>query len=154
MFGLNHNFNLFFESRLTQIFPAISQGQPLQEGSCIRTDCHLLLGDCPKNEKDDLGDLTVKGRSNNPVACLSPCKRWNYSPPYGLGRDEQQGDGRLLCCPDPVTVEECRNGIVVQTDYVNLVRRACPTAYSYSYDDDGGLHNYPSNINYVVNYYS
>lgn len=126
----------------------------MQQGSCIRTDCHLLLNDCPKGEKSGLGDLTVRGRSNNPVACLSPCKKWNYPPPYGQGHNEQEGDGRLLCCPAPVSVGECRGGIVVNTDFVQLVRRACPTAYSYSYDDLGGLHNCPSSASFVVNFYS
>lgn len=130
------------------------QGQPLEEGSCIRTDCHLLLSDCPQDENSDLGDLTVDCRSNNPVACLSPCKKWNYPEPYGYGRDEQEGDGRMFCCPDPVTPEECRSGIVVDTDYVHLVRSACPTAYSYSYDDEGGLHNCPSSASFTVNFYS
>lgn len=130
------------------------QGQPLQDGSCVRTDCHLLLSDCPRNEKNELGDLTVIGRSDNQVACLSPCKKWNYPAPYGNGRNEQEAEGRLLCCPDPVTSEDCRRGIVVNTDYVKLVRQACPTAYSFSYDDEGGLHNCPSSASYVVNYYS
>lgn len=52
------------------------QDQPWSQGSCVRTDCHLSLGQCPRNEKNGLGDLTVKGRSNNVVACLSPCKRY------------------------------------------------------------------------------
>lgn len=49
--------------------------------------------------------------------------RWNFPPPYGLGRNEHDGNGRFLCCPTPpVSVGECRNGIVIHTDYVNLVR--------------------------------
>lgn len=112
------------------------------------------MSDCPKNEKSNLGDLTVKDSSNSPVSCLSPCKKWNYSSPYGNGRDESEVDGRLLCCPDPVSPEECRNGTVVDTEYVKLVRSACPTAYSFSYDDEGGLHNCPPSTSFVVNYYS
>lgn len=102
----------------------------------MRTDCRVPLSQCPKNEHSGLGDLTVKDKNNNPVACLSPCKRWNYPDPYGKGRNEVEGDGRLLCCPRsvPVGVEECRGGIVAQTEYVKLVRRTCPSAYSYSYD--------------------
>lgn len=142
IFGIQNNGTFFVK------------GQPIQDGSCVRTDCHLLLSDCPKNEKCELGDLTVKGRNNNIVACLSPCKKWNYPTPYGYGRDEQQGDGRMLCCPDPVTPEDCRKGIVAQTDYVNLLHRACKTAYSYSYDDEGGLHTCPSQASFVVNYSS
>ncbi|XP_031635150.1 glucan endo-1,3-beta-glucosidase-like [Contarinia nasturtii] len=129
-------------------------GQPVQDGSCIETDCHLLLTNCPQNEQSDLGDLAVYGRSNNAVSCLSPCKKWNYPPPYGFGRNEQDGDGRLLCCPSPVTAEECRSGIVEETNYVQLVHRDCPTAYSFSYDDEGGLHNCPSDTSFSVVYSS
>lgn len=126
----------------------------MQQGSCIRTDCQLHLLACPRNEKQNLGDLTVKSRNNKQIACLSPCKKWNYPAPYGYGRNEQNGNGRMLCCPDPVTPGDCRRGIVINTDYVKLVRQACPTAYSYSYDDKGGLHNCPASASYVVNFYS
>lgn len=88
------------------------------------------------------------------VSCLSPCKKWNYPAPFGLGRNEQEGDGRLFCCPSPVSVQECRGGAVVYTDYVNLVHRNCPTAYSYAYDDAGGSHDCPSDTSFVVNFYS
>lgn len=126
----------------------------MQEGSCIRTDCHLRLDECPNGENHGLGDLTVRGQNDNPVACLSPCKKWNYPPPYGQGQNEQEGDGKLLCCPAPVSVDQCRAGIVKNTAFVNLVHRACPTAYGYSYDDEAGLHNCPSTTSFVVNFYS
>ena len=96
----------------------------------------------------------MKGRSNNVVACLAPCKKWNYPPPYGQGKNENQGDGRLLCCPAGTSVEECRKGIVVQTEYVKLLHRVCKTAYSYSYDDEGGLHNCPTATSFAVEFAS
>lgn len=130
------------------------KGRQLQQGSCIRTDCRLSINQCPRNERNGLGDLTAKNRNGQAAACLAPCKRWNYPAPFGLGRNEQQGDGRQLCCPSPVSVEECRRGAVVQTEYVNIVRRVCPTAYSFSYDDLAGLHNCPSTTSFVVNFYS
>ncbi|XP_031635147.1 thaumatin-like protein 1b [Contarinia nasturtii] len=140
-------------SLASEIIP-VQNGIQFQSGTCVRTDCRLSVNQCPHNERSGLGDLTVKGRSNNPVACLSPCKKWNYPAPFGKGRNEQEGDGRLLCCPSPVSVQECRRGIVVQTDYVNLVHRNCPTAYSYSYDDEGGSHDCSSDTSFVVNFYS
>ncbi|XP_055307435.1 uncharacterized protein LOC129571643 [Sitodiplosis mosellana] len=82
-------------------------GRPYNGGPCTPTNCHLLLSQCPRNERNSLGDLSVKGRRNNDVACMSTCKRWNYPPPYGQGKNEQEGDRRLLCCPAGVSVEEC-----------------------------------------------
>lgn len=129
------------------------QGNQFQQGTCIRTDCRITPGQCPRNEKYDLGNLSVQ-KNNRAVGCLSPCKKWNYPSPYGQGRNEQQDNGRYLCCPSPVSVDECRRGIVVHTEYVNLVRRSCPTAYSFSYDDDGGSHDCPSDISYHVTFRS
>lgn len=131
----------------------ITQGNPVNSGACIRTDCHLHLNDCPTDENNGLGDLTVN-KNNAKVACLSPCKKWNYPAPYGFGRDEQQDPGRMLCCPKPVTPEDCRRGIVTQTKYVDLVHRDCPSAYSYSYDDEHALHNCPANTSFMVKFYS
>lgn len=101
-----------------------------------------------------MGDLTAKGRNNNVVGCLSPCKKWNYPAPWGQNRNEQTGDGRMLCCPDPVKPEDCQRGIVIQTAFVKLIHQVCPSAYSYSHDDLAGLHNCPSVSSFVVNFYS
>lgn len=60
----------------------------------------------------------------------------------------------MLCCPDPVTPDQCRQGIVLNTEYVKLVKRSCPTAFSYSYDDESGLHNCPASASFVANFYS
>ncbi len=78
------------------------------------------------------------------MACLSPCKKWNFPPPYGLGLPEIQDPGVMMCCPTPpVQPAECSNGPVIQTAYVQAVHANCPTAYSYAYDDAAGLHNCP-----------
>lgn len=130
------------------------QNRALSEGTCTRTDCRLTLDQCPRDERNGLGDLSIKNGYYYSVACLAPCKKWNYPAPYGLGRNEQEGDGRNLCCPSPVSVDECRRGIVTQTEYVNLLRRSCPTAYSYAYDDEAGSHNCPSTTSFIVNFYS
>ena len=105
----------------------------------MTTDCALHFNQCPTNEKNGMGDLRVF-RNGQGVACLSPCKKWNYPPPYGFGRDEMDHPGVMLCCPTPpIWPETCRAGLVVDTDFVNLVHRNCPSAYAYSYDDDAGL---------------
>jgi len=73
--------------------------------------------------------------------------------PYGFGRPEDQGNGKWYCCPTPpVSPEQCRSNIVVKTEYVKLVHKDCPTAYSYSYDDEAGLHNCPNEVNFEVNF--
>ena len=36
------------------------------------------------------------------VGCMSPCKRWNYSSPYGLSQPESVDPGLHLCCPTPI----------------------------------------------------
>lgn len=119
-------------------------------GSCVATNCALSLTACPQNEIQGLGDLQVV-RNGAPVQCLSPCKRWNWPAPTGLGNSEQAGLGKALCCPTPpVSSGECQAGVVVQTDYVKRVQASCPTAYSYAYDDHAGLHNCPGDTAFDV----
>lgn len=123
----------------------------------------MSVAQCPKNERSGLGDLTFKARDNSLVGCLSPCKKWTSAKPIGNGMGEMDGDGRLLCCPhpnrpingkNPVSAEECRRGPVVQTEYVKLVRRICPTAYSYAFDDVQGSHDCLPRTNFMVNFFT
>jgi Thaumatin family len=80
-------------------------------------------------------------------------KEWNYPAPYGLGRSEHDQPGLYMCCPTPpVSVEECKAGTILHTDYVKLIHEKCPTAYAYSYDDDYGLHSCPNDVNYKVTF--
>ena len=119
-------------------------------GSCVATSCALSVAACPQNEIQGLGNLRVV-KNGTVVQCLSPCKRWNWPPPIGLGKSEQQGLGQAVCCPTPpVSSGECRAGIVVQTYYVKNVRAACPTAYSFAYDDEAGLHTCPADAAFDV----
>lgn len=121
----------------------------VQQGTCRTTDCNLHLSSCPRNEMH-VGDLSVS-RNGREIMCLSPCKRWNYPPPFGLGIDELEYPGNYLCCPTPpIWPDECRAGIIVQTDYVQLVHRDCPSAYAYSYDDEAGLHNCPTSTSFDI----
>ena len=110
----------------------------------------MFVDACPTNEVEGVGDLRVFS-NGKVVACLSPCKKWNFPPPYGLGLPETQSPGDFLCCPtppiDPLT---CRAGPVVGSQYVNLIHQVCPTAYSYSYDDEAGLHNCPGETSFDV----
>lgn len=70
----------------------------------MRTNCHLSLDKCPTNEAH-VNDLRVNV-GGKVVGCLSPCKKWNYPTPFGLGKNENDGVGSQLCCPTPpVTVE-------------------------------------------------
>jgi len=122
-----------------------------QGGSCVTTHCRVSLDSCPTGESD-VGDLRVI-KNGRTVQCLSPCKKWNYPAPFGLGRDEMEQPGVQLCCPTPpIWPDECRVGLVVRTQYVDLVHRQCPSAYSYSYDDEAGLHNCPNNVDFQVSF--
>lgn len=119
-----------------------------KSGSCITTKCNLSLAECPRNETQGLGDLRVI-KNGKAVQCLSPCKKWNYPSPFGLGKPETEAPGVDLCCPYN-DVERCRKGIVAQTNFVQTVHKACPTAYSYAYDDQAGLHNCPTQKSFDV----
>jgi hypothetical protein len=147
-------------------------------GTCTASDCSkLTLDACPAT--DDLGggvypayasvDLRVPA-AGAPVACLSPCKKWNYPSPYGFGQPEAADPGLHMCCPTPIdpasgnctiangcmTPDACRAAAdpvsVVHTDYVALVHARCPTAYSYAYDDLAGLHACPADTRFLVTF--
>ena len=121
-----------------------------ESGSCTTTKCNLSLDECPQNETLGLGDLRVI-KDGKVVQCLSPCKKCNYPPPFGQGKPENQEPGLSVCCPTPpVTPEQCSRGPVVQTQFVQTVRRACPTAYSYAYDDQAGLHSCSTPMSFDV----
>ena len=59
--------------------------------------------------------------------------------------------GVSMCCPTPpISVDQCRSGPVVSTQFVKLIRAQCPSAYSYAYDDIGGNHNCPGATSYDI----
>ena len=113
-------------------------------------------------------DLRVRDASGKVIACMAPCKKWNYPAPYGLGKSEAVDPGLHLCCPTPInpttggcniskscmTSEACSNAgdplSVVHTDYVAAMRSMCPSAYSYAYDDAAGLHACSSQTQFEV----
>ncbi len=126
----------------------VPRGQ--NQGGCVPTTCSMSVDACPTNDISGVGDLGVyvNGRK---VACLSPCKKWNFPPPWGLGNAEVGQPGELLCCPTPpVSPEQCRTGPIETSQYVNLIHSTCPTAYSYAYDDEAGLHNCPGETSFDV----
>ncbi len=110
----------------------------------------MKLSNCPSNE-NTVGDLRVI-RNGQVVQCLAPCKKWNFPPPYGSGQSEQIQPGLNFCCPTPpISPQQCRAGPVVQTQFVKLIHRDCPTAYSYAYDDEAGLHNCANPTSFNIN---
>jgi hypothetical protein len=148
----NDPYDVWYDVSLVDGFSLPAEIVPsVQQGSCITTNCHVDLNHCPTNEYN-VGDLRVQ-RNGRIVQCLAPCKRWNYPPPFGLGLNEEIAPGVYLCCPTPpIWPDECRAGIIVQTQYVQLVHRECPTAYAYSYDDEAGLHNCPNGVSFKVTF--
>jgi hypothetical protein len=149
---LNNGYDVWYDISLVDGYSLAAEIVPsVQQGTCITSHCDVAVSHCPTNEYD-VGDLRVF-RNGQAVQCLAPCKRWNYPPPYGLGLPEDIAPGVYLCCPTPpIWPEECRAGIVVNTQYVQLVHRECPTAYAYSYDDEAGLHNCPNNVSFKVTF--
>lgn len=119
-------------------------------GSCSATSCSLSFAACPTNEIDGLGSLLFE-QSGTPVWCYSPCDKWTYPTFGGMGNAKMIEPGRSFCCPHPpVSSGECNAGAVVQTQYVTTVRRDCPSAYSFAFDDMGGNHNCPTATTFDV----
>jgi len=149
---LNNGYDVWYDISLVDGYSLPVEIIPsVQQGTCVTTDCAVSLDRCPYNE-NDVGDLRIN-KNGRTVACLSPCKRWNYPYPFGLGLPEDQYPGVMLCCPTPpIWPEECRGGPVIHTQYVQLIHRDCPTAYSYAYDDEAGLHNCPNDVSFRVTF--
>lgn len=143
----------FYDISLVDGYSLPVQIVPSQQGgSCVPTVCNIDVNACPQNEIDGLGNLQVI-ENGQAVACLSPCKKWNFPPPYGLGNPETQSPGVDMCCPTPpISSQQCNAGPVVNTQYVNLVRSTCPTAYSFAYDDTNGLHQCPGSTSFAVTF--
>lgn len=173
-------YNLSQVDGYTLPFKVVPRGAGSENGSCVTSDCsNLTLAGCPGDEDMSGGgafpgyahqDLRIKDGAGNVIGCLSPCKKWNYPAPWGLGQPESADPGLHLCCPTPIdpasgqctaqnacmTSDACSNEAdpksVVHTDYVDAMRAMCPTAYSYAYDDAAGLHNCPSTTGFEVTF--
>jgi Thaumatin family len=143
----------FFDTSLVDGYTLRARIAPdaAPSGNCTTFNCNLSFESCPASESFGLGDLRVV-RAGEVVMCLSPCKKWNFPAPYGLGLPETQGIGRELCCADGISPRDCNASRVVQTQYVQSVRANCPSAYSFAYDDLGGTHACPLPTNFAVTF--
>ncbi len=83
----------FFDISLVDGYTLKSRITPnvAASGNCTDFTCGVSFNSCPSNESFGLGDLRVM-RNGSVVMCLSPCKRWNFPAPYGLGRSETDGN--------------------------------------------------------------
>ena len=161
-------YNLSLVDGFTLPFLVLPKGPGANSGSCVASDCSTLtLASCPQHEDMSGGgefpafadvDLRAIAPGGQVIGCMSPCKKWNYSPPFGLSKPESQDPGLHMCCPTPIDPgtgncteangcigpDQCRSTSdpmgVERTSYVDTVRTECPSAYSYSYDDAQGLH--------------
>ncbi|MDB4969770.1 MAG: hypothetical protein JWN44_5459 [Myxococcales bacterium] len=173
-------YNLSQVDGYTLSFKVKPLGSGAEKGSCISSDCsRLALAGCPGDENLSGNglyssyaheDLRVRDASGKVIACMAPCKKWNYPAPYGLGQAENRDPGLHLCCPTPIdpasgqctvangcmTSEACRAPAdplsVVHTSYVAALHSMCPSAYAYSYDDAAGLHACPSDTRFEVTF--
>jgi hypothetical protein len=171
-------YNLSQVDGYTLPFKVVPRGDGAEQGGCVTSDCsNLSLDECPGNE--DLSgegadqsfaheDLRLRDGQGHVIGCLSPCKKWNYPAPWGLGESESADPGLHLCCPTPIdpssgqcteanacmTSAACSNAAdplsVVHTQYVAALHSMCPSAYAYAYDDAAGLHNCPSDTGFEV----
>ena len=171
-------YNLSQVDGYTLPFKVVPAGAGAERGSCVSSDCsRLSLAACPGDENMSGGgqypayaheDLRVRDGNGQVIACMAPCKKWNYPAPYGLGQDEGADPGLHLCCPTPInpatgqctvanrcmSSPSCSNAgdpaSVVHTSYVAAIHSMCPSAYSYAYDDAAGLHACPSDTSFDV----
>ncbi len=138
-------------------------------------DCSTLrFSDCPQNE-----DLSTNGQfpalgnqnlllrhpnTNQIVGCYSPVAKLTFvhwqslpRPPFfGTTFAPTDPQARMYACPTPpVSVEQCRTGPVINTDFVNLIHNRCNNTYAYAYDDVAGLSRCPAatNVSYEVTFF-
>jgi len=170
-------YNLSFVDGYTLPLAVTPLGAGVGTGTCTASDCSMLtLAACPAHDNFGGGvypayadvNLRVTDQGGATVACLAPCKKWNYPAPYGLGQPESADPGLHVCCPTPIdpgsgnctpangcmTPDACRSAAdpvsVVHTMFVATVHERCPTAYSYSYDDAAGLHACPADTRFEL----
>lgn len=121
------------------------------DATCVPTSCSLDLSQCPTSEIDGVGDLRIQVSPGDVVQCFSPCKKWTWPTPLGDGKTEQDATGSAMCCPNPpVSSEQCNEGDVARTEYVQVVHEQCPSAYSFAFDDKGGSHDCPNGTRFTV----
>jgi hypothetical protein len=171
-------YNLSQVDGYTLPFKVVPHGDGAEQGSCVTADCGgLSLDACPGSEDMSGGgtygayaseDLRIRDGHGDVIGCMSPCQKWAYPSPFGLGEPVGEDPGLHLCCPTPIdpasgqctpandcmTPDACRDAAdpvsVVHTQYVAAVHAMCPSAYSFAYDDAAGLHNCPSDTGFEV----
>ena len=128
-------------------------------------DCsELRMSDCPTAEDLSTNQQfpalsPVDLRADHPTTrapggCYSPCGKltyanWGNAPIYAPADAEAE----YYCCPTPpIGVEECREGPVVGTQYVELIHDKCKQVYSYAYDDGIGNWSCPAGTRYRVTF--
>lgn len=152
-------------------FNVIPKGPDAGKNKCVAIDsANLDLNQCPVDEDLSGGNPAYKkfskvdlrvydpSDSNKIIGCMAPCKKLNYSKPWGFGFDETHDPTLHMCCPtDPVklrnntctwangcaTPQSCKNThdplCVKHTKYVQRLDAMAPNQYNFSYDDDKAL---------------
>lgn len=134
----------------------------------------LTLDKCPADETitnvstGESFEVDLAYFANNTVyACMSPCRKL-VSPviQQGLGESESDFPAVMYCCPTPenvtpcvpedgcVTPATCRAGPIEDSQYVEVISTYAPGNYSFSYDDEDGLHTCPNTYSYKLEYFS
>jgi len=126
-------------------------------------DCsELALSACPKSEYlgSAYGNVSLRlvapsGDKKTVVGCYSPCGKLTYSQwGQGYGNTPESTAAQDYCCPTPpISPEKCSAGPVINTKFVDVVHRLCPSVYAYAYDDGVGLAKCPAGTRYHVTFY-
>lgn len=99
---------------------------PLGGLNCSRTECSMdVNGLCPSELK-----ISLDGEG---VACKSACTAF--------------GDPQYCCTGTYISPDKCK-----ASKYANVFKKACPTAYSYAYDDKAGTFTCDSAANYLISF--
>jgi len=126
-------------------------------------DCQGLSFDmCPTNEflstlSQTLSLHAINSFTNKVAGCYSPCTKLiddKWQNDFAHGRRGDDDFVSPYCCPTPPqSPQQCRDGPIKDTQYVQAVHRNCPGTYSYAYDDAMGLYKCNAATNYHVFFY-
>lgn len=134
-------------------------------GNCSRMqkpftqmDCSgLSLAGCPASEA--LAGKEVSLRAVNPetgktVGCFSPCMKltddkYNSNP---VAPDSKTA-GPYCCAGASGSPQTCSAGPILETEYLAAVRKFCPGAYGYAYDDKSATIACQTTTEYKLTFY-
>jgi len=137
-------------------------------GSCMRgstenftaMDCSkLTVASCPKTETIDgqvMSLQAVNPKTKQVAGCYSPCMKLTddkWTSGNASAPDSEQA--APYCCAGSKygSPTECSAGPILQTQYLAEVRKSCPAAYGYAFDDKTATIACSTSTEYKVTFY-